>query len=266
MNVIGFPGLGIELHINEIAIPIPFLNGGIRWYALLITTGILLALWICGKELKRQGENPEHLYNLVLWALPVAIIGARIYYVLFSWQEYKDNLISVFYIWEGGIAVYGAVIAAFMVAVLYCRKNKLSLWKYFDIGAYGFLIGQIIGRWGNFVNGEAYGTATNLPWRMLVNGQMVHPTFLYESLWNFVGFLYIWLTRKKKGFDGRAISLYMIWYGIGRFWVEGLRIDSLMLGNLRVSQLVSIILIILGVCLYVSRKRKHKEHVDDMEK
>ncbi len=263
MNKVGFPGLGLEFTINEIAIPLPFGSGGIRWYALIIMAGILLALYVGTKEAKRLGENTDHLYNMVLWGLPAAIVGARLYYVIFSFSEYKDNLLSIFYIWEGGIAIYGGVLATLLVALVYCKKYKLSLWKYLDIGAYGFLIGQCIGRWGNFVNAEAFGTETNLPWRMLVNGQTVHPTFLYESLWNLAVFLFIWLTRKKHGFEGRAVSLYMIGYGVGRFFIEGLRTDSLWLGNLRISQLVSMAFVAIGLWFYRKRRLAYKRNLEE---
>ncbi len=263
MNTIGFPGLGITITLHEIAIPLPFGSGGIRWYALIIMTGILLALLACTKETKRLGEDTDHLYNMVLWGLPAAIVGARLYYVLFSFSAYKDDLLSVFYIWEGGIAIYGGVLATLLVVVIYCKKHALSLWKYLDIGAYGFLIGQSIGRWGNFVNAEAFGTETDLPWRMLVNGKAVHPTFLYESLWNAALFLVLWLTRKKHGFSGRAVTLYMVGYGIGRFWIEGLRTDSLMLGNLRISQVLSLLLIGAGIWLYRKRRLAHLESEEE---
>jgi len=265
MNEIGFPGLGIRFTVNEIAIPLPFGSGGIRWYALIILTGILVAMFFAIKETKRIGEDPDHVYNMVLWCLPAAIIGARLYYVLFSFHEYKDNLIEVFYIWEGGIAIYGGVLATLLVVILYCKKHALSLWRYLDIGAYGFLIGQCIGRWGNFFNAEAFGTETNLPWRMFVNGQTVHPTFLYESLWNLTVFLIIWVTRKKNGFSGRATTLYMIGYGVGRFFIEGLRTDSLYFGNLRISQLVSLVLVVLGAWLYGKRKRLYKLEAEDTD-
>jgi len=265
VNTVGFPGLGLEFTINEIAIPLPFGSGGIRWYALIIMAGILLALWAGTKETKRLGENPDHLYNMVLWGLPAAIVGARLYYVLFSFSEYKDNLLSVFYIWEGGIAIYGGVLAVLLVAVLYCKKHALPLWKFLDVGAYGFLIGQCIGRWGNFVNAEAFGTKTDLPWRMLVNGQTVHPTFLYESLWNLALFLVLWFTRKKHGFAGRAAALYMIGYGVGRFLIEGLRTDSLWLGNLRISQMVSLVLVALGLWFYRKRRKAYQKSKEEAE-
>ncbi len=263
MNKIGFPGLGLTFTLREIAIPLPFGSGGIRWYAIIIMLGILAAILVATKETKRLGEDPDHLYNMVLWGLPAAIVGARLYYVLFSFADYKDNLLSIFYIWEGGIAIYGGVIGALLVAIVYTRKHKLPVWKFLDIGAYGFLLGQCIGRWGNFVNAEAYGTVTNLPWRMLVDGQTVHPTFLYESLWNLVLFLFLWFTRKKHGFSGRATSLYMVGYGIGRFLIEGLRTDSLYIGNLRVSQLLSFVLIVGGIVLYNLRKKAHREACEE---
>ncbi len=259
MNKIAFPGLGLSFTLHEIAIPLPFGSGGIRWYALIIMLGIIAALLIGTRETKRLGEDPDHLYNMVLWGLPAAIVGARLYYVLFSFSEYKDNLLSVFYIWEGGIAIYGGVIGALLAGICYTKKHKLPVWKFLDIGAYGFLIGQCIGRWGNFVNAEAYGEITNLPWRMLVDGKAVHPTFLYESLWNLALFLFLWFTRKKRGFEGRAASLYMVGYGIGRFFIEGLRADSLWLGNLRISQVFSLVLVIGGIFLYRARKKANVE-------
>ncbi len=263
MNTVGFPGLGLTFSLSEIAIPLPIAGGGIRWYALIILFGICLALYFAVRETKRIGEEPDHVYNMVLWSLPTAIICARLYYVIFSFREYKDNLLSVFYIWEGGIAIYGGVLGALLVVLLYCKKHKLSLWKYLDIGAFGFLIGQCIGRWGNFVNAEAYGTETTLPWGMLINGKIVHPTFLYESLWNLCLFLYLWLTRKKRGFEGRTATLYMVGYGVGRFFIEGLRSDSLWLGNIRISQLVSLLLIGFGIWLYFKRKRAHKMQLEE---
>lgn len=256
---IAFPKLGIAFSVNEIAIPLPFGSGGIRWYALCILTGVLLGFCLAVREMKRLGEDTDHLYNLILWGLPFGVLGARLYYVLFSWEAYRDNLWSVFYIWEGGIAIYGAVIAVIFVVLIYCKQKKLSLWRYLDIGAYGFLAGQCIGRWGNFINGEAYGTPTELPWQMLVDGFAAHPTFLYESLWNLLGLLILWFTRKKYEFDGRAATLYMIWYGIGRFWIEGFRTDSLMLGDIRISKLLSLVFIILGVVLYAKRKKQQSQ-------
>jgi phosphatidylglycerol:prolipoprotein diacylglycerol transferase len=260
INHIEFPGLGLEFDINKVAIPLPFM-GGIHWYGIIIVAGLLLGLAASVSEAKRLGEKADNIYDLVLFGLPAAIICARIYFVIFKFEDYKNNLAEIFKIWNGGIAIYGALIGAFLTCYIYCRAKKLSLVKYFDIGAYGFLVGQAVGRWGNFVNGEAYGAATNVLWRMAVNGILAHPTFLYESLWNISVFCFIWFTRKRKGFEGRAISLYMILYGVGRFWIEGLRTDSLMWGSIRVSQLVSVFVSIFGVLIYNLYKKRANRNI-----
>ena len=261
VNLISFPHLGISFNLNEIAIPIPALgNGGVRWYALIIVTGILLAIYLGIRECKRIGEDPDHVYSILLWALPLSVIGARIYYALFSLDYYVQNPAEIIAIWNGGMAIYGAVITAFVITAIYCKRHKLKLSRYLDLAAYGFLIGQIVGRWGNFVNGEAFGTATDFLFGMSINGGApVHPTFLYESVWNLILFLFLWLTRKKRGFDGRVISFYMLFYGIGRCIIEGMRADSLMLGNLRVSQALSFVLAIAGLCLYFYFKEKRRK-------
>jgi len=254
VNHIEFPGLGLNFYLNPIAVKIPFLSGGIRWYALLIVTGIIIACLVCFREYKRLGGNIDNLYDILLWALPAAIVGARAYYVIFSAGEY-DSVLDMFKIWEGGLAIYGGVIGAMLVTVIYCRRHKLPLLMHFDIATYGFMIGQAVGRWGNFVNGEAYGTPTDLPWRMIVNGECAHPTFLYESLWLIIGFFIIWSVRKKKPFHGRAACFYLVWYGIERAFVETLRTDSLMIGSVRISALLSVIMVISGVILYFKLKK-----------
>lgn len=255
MNIIEFPGLGLSFSIDPIALHLPIFSGGIRWYALIIVTGIVLAAIVCFREYKRIGGKEDDLYNLIIYSIPVSIICARLYYVAFSpypLQSFWD----IFKIWEGGIAIYGAVIGAVLVIVLYCRKKGLSILRHFDIAAYGFLIGQIIGRWGNFVNGEAYGAPTDLPWRMVVNGVAAHPTFLYESLWNLAAFTLIRLTGKRNAFEGRVSAMYLIFYGIGRLWIEMLRTDSLMLGSVRVSAMLSGIMVVSGIALYAVLRRK----------
>lgn len=254
MNIIEFPSLGLKFNIDPIALKIPFLGGGIRWYAIIILCGILAGSYFGFKEYKRLGQNPDNLYDMLIWALPVSIISARAYYIIFSPYKY-ESFFEMIKIWEGGIAIYGAVIGAAAVVIIYCRKHKLSLPLHFDIGAYGFMLGQAIGRWGNFVNGEAYGAPTDLPWEMVVNGVSAHPTFLYESLWLFLGFIIIWNTRKIKSFEGRSGCFYLMWYGAERAFVELLRTDSLMLGNIRVSSLLSLVLVILGMVLYCKLKK-----------
>lgn len=256
MNQIGFPGLGLQFNIDPIAIPIKFLpSEGIRWYAIFITLGVVLAyLYITSKE-KKLGNDSEIFTDMVLYGIPISIVGARLYYVLFSWDAYKSNLVSIFWVWEGGIAIYGGIIAALAVVIYITKKRKLSTFHYLDLLALGFLIGQILGRWGNFMNAEAYGTATNLPWRMAVPSELhaVHPTFLYESLWNLILFVILHFWSKKKPFDGSIFCAYLVWYGTGRFFIEGLRTDSLYLIDnvLRVSQLVSVFAVISGIVIYI---------------
>ncbi len=265
MNNISFPGLGIDLSINNIAFSLG--NIKIHWYAIIIMLGAVLGILLCEKEAKRLGEKGDTIYDMVIWGFIPTVVGARLYYVLFSLSEFKQDPLSVFYIWEGGIAIYGGVIAALITGIIYCRKKGLNTLKMLDIVIIGFLVGQIIGRWGNFINGEVYGVETSLPWRMSVNGSVPsHPLFIYESLWNLAILCYIWFTRKSKGFNGRTLTLYMIFYGAGRFWMEGLRQTNfiLKLGNMAISQLVSIVIIIAGILLYLSFRKKHKEEMEEL--
>ena len=244
---LAFPGLGIKpFNINPVAFEI--FGKGIYWYGIIIATGLILAyLWALSQS-KREEIKSDTLIDLILVGLPSAIICARIYYVVFSWDYYRENFLDVFKIWEGGIAIYGAVIGAFFAGYVYCKIKKMSFLKIADIASPCFLIGQAIGRWGNFVNVEAYGSQTSLPWRMLIIDKniAVHPTFLYESLWNIAGFIILAQVSKKKTFEGFVFYLYLFWYGLGRIWIEGLRTDSLMLGNIRISQLLA------GVCIIIS--------------
>lgn len=257
-NNISFPGLGIHFKINPIAIK--FGGGGIHWYGIIIAVGIVLAVLYCSHLAKKEGENPELISDLVLWALPVSVIFARTYYVLFSWDSYKDNLWDIFKIYEGGIAIYGAIIGAVLTALVFFKVKKLSILKMFDICCLGLLIGQIIGRWGNFVNAEAFGGACDAFWRMSINGAAgVHPTFLYESLWNLLGFIILSLFHKKRPFYGFTFFSYITYYGIGRFFIEGLRTDSLYLGNIRVSQVVALICVIFGIASIITGFARKKQ-------
>lgn len=245
-NNISFPGLGLDFKINPVAIKLG--NGGIHWYGIIIAVGIVLAVLHCSRLAKREGEHPDLICDLVLWALPVSVIFARTYYVLFSWDSYKENLWDVFKIYEGGIAIYGAIIGAVLTAFVFCRVKKLNILKIFDICCLGLLIGQIIGRWGNFVNAEAFGGACNALWRMSINGGAgVHPTFLYESLWNLLGFIILSYIHERRPFYGFTFFSYITYYGIGRFFIEGLRTDSLYMGNIRVSQMVALLCVIFGI-------------------
>lgn len=262
MHPIKFPGFGLEFSIDPIAFEV--FGKPIYWYGIIISMGFLLAMIIATMEAKRTGIDPEKFMDVVLIATPAAIIGARAYYVIFNWQAYRNNLSEIIAIWHGGMAIYGAIIAALITAVVYCKIKKVDLWKMFDVGALGFLVGQCIGRWGNFVNQEAYGGETSLPWRMEIFDQVqqawvaVHPTFLYESLWNLVGFIALFWYRKKKRFNGELFLLYATWYGLGRFWIEGLRTDSLYWGAFRVSQLVAAVSVIVGILLVIYHRRKTK--------
>ncbi len=254
MNNISFPGLGLEFNINPVAFSIG--SKGIYWYALIIVTGFLLATYYGMKRADKLGADKEKILDALLIAVPVAIICARVYYVIFEFDRYRDNLIEVFYIWEGGIAIYGAIIGALLSFIIYAKVTKTELLPMLDIGALGLMIGQSIGRWGNFVNGEAYGAPTDLPWRMVVNGTLAHPTFLYESLWNALGFAILHFYSKRRKFKGEIFFLYVAWYGFGRFFIEGLRTDSLYILNtgIRISQLIGglafIVSIIVLIILY----------------
>lgn len=247
LTQIAFPGLGIKaFDINPVAFTL--FGREVYWYGIIIAMGLLLAYVWALYESKREQITTDTLADLLIVGLPTAIIFARLYYVVFSWDSYKNKIVDIFKIWEGGIAIYGAVIGAFVAGLIYSKVKKISFYKLADLAAPCFLIGQAIGRWGNFVNVEAFGNETTLPWRMLIIDEAisVHPTFLYESLWNAIGFLIVVMVRKKKPFEGFIFYGYLLWYGLGRVWIEGLRTDSLMLGNLRISQVVA------GFCIIVS--------------
>ncbi len=251
MNNVSFPGLGLEFNINPVAFSIG--SKEIYWYALIIVAGFLLATYYGMKRAESFGADKEKILDALLIAVPAAIICARAYYVIFEFDNYRDNLISVLYIWEGGIAIYGAIIGAAVSFAIYAKVTKTELLPMFDIGALGLMIGQSIGRWGNFVNGEAYGSPTDLPWRMVVNGVVAHPTFLYESIWNAIGFVILHFYSKHRKFKGEIFFLYVAWYGLGRFFIEGLRTDSLYIANtgIRVSQLIGGLAFIVSVVILI---------------
>lgn len=238
----------------------------IRWYALCIITGLVLAVYLATKEAPRKGIKSDHTLDFILLAFPIAIIGARIYYVLFSWQDYKDNPLEIFAIWNGGIAIYGGLIAGLLVLVYYTRYHFLNTWDFLDIAVPSVMIAQAIGRWGNFFNQEAYGAKVAhlnylpdvIQKQMYIDGSYRVPTFLYESAWNLVGFVLICVLRRKPRFlrQGEITFFYLIWYGIGRFVIEGMRTDSLMLAGLRVSQWLSALLIFIGLALLIFYRTK----------
>ena len=270
---IRFPGLFGDwaITISSKAIDI---GNGIYWYGILIALGMLVALWWCMRQRTKYGIREDDLIDGLLWGIPSAIVGARLYYVLFYLSEFKDHeghfsWSKAIAIWDGGLAIYGGVIAVVIVAIILCRSRHIKLGAMMDLVVMGLLIGQAIGRWGNFLNREAFGSETALPWRMQLTttaGELVevHPTFLYESLWNVIGLLLIvFVVSKARRFDGENTCFYFLWYGVGRFWIEGLRTDSLMLVpsiGLRVSQLVAGIAVVAGIAAeaYFTRKLKDK--------
>lgn len=264
-NVIGFPGLGLEFHINRIAFTV--FGFDIYWYALILLSGFLLGLLFVGLTCKKYGVSVDNIWDIAFWGLIFGLLGARIYYVAFDPGCLDGNWLNFFKLWEGGIAIYGAVIGAVLSTFVYCRLHKLPVLKVFDVCTPGLLIGQCVGRWGNFVNAEVYGDVTTLPWRMTINGGMgVHPLFLYESLWNLLGFILIVLFRDKKKADGQIFFSYCLWYGVGRLFLEGMRQKEYILylipNKLGISQLVAIIAIISSaiILVYLSKKDKKTEN------
>lgn len=229
----------------------------IRWYGILIASGVLIGTLIALKEAKRVGFDQETLLDLLIWEVPLSLVGARIYYVIFSWDLYRDNPIEVLNIRNGGMAIHGTIITAIIVAIIFAKVRKVSFWTMTDITAPSLILAQSIGRWGNFANQEAHGGPTNLPWGIMVKGVKVHPTFLYESIWNFLVFIFLlWYSRKKQKFQGEIFLLYLSLYSFIRFFIEGLRTDSLMLGQIRVAQLVSLIGFIIPLIILYDKKRK----------
>lgn len=253
-HMIGFEGLGIPpFEVNRVAISNLFGTGiDIYWYAIIITSGLILAMIFAMTHAKKVGLTSDNIVDIVLWGVPTALIGARLYYVIFEPDRF-ESFADIINIRKGGLAIYGGVIAAFLTGYIYCKVKKINFLALFDLGALGFFIGQSIGRWGNFMNAEAFGGETSLPWGMSINGGApVHPTFLYESLWNVIGFLLAYLyLRKFKKEHGEIFFFYLAWYGAGRTWIEGLRTDSLWWGNFRVSQVLAAITCVIGVILII---------------
>ena len=261
-STIGFPGLFGDWAIDPPAYFTLF-GRNIYFYGVIIALGFLLGITYCARSAGRFGIREDDVYDLVLWLIPLSIVGARLYFVLFKLDYYLAHPGEIVEIWNGGLAIYGGVI----VMLLVCRRKKIPWQAMIDLLVFGLLIGQILGRWGNFMNREAFGAETEIFCRMKLTAPdgrsiCVHPTFLYESLWNLVGFigLLIWERRGGRRYDGQAALGYFFWYGVGRSWIEGLRTDSLYIGNsaLRVSQLLSIVLALAAlVLLVVNARKKH---------
>ncbi len=263
---VGFPGLfgDWELNIDPVAIHI---GHGIYWYGIILAAAMLAGLYFSMKQAKHYGLTEDNVMDMVLWAVPSCIIGSRIYYVLFYLDLYRTadgslDWAAMLRIWDGGLAIYGTVIVGVLVALIYTKRHKIPFFAMTDAAVMGLLLGQIIGRWANFINREAFGTETTLPWRMKLwvtsfQSIEVHPTFLYESLWNLVGLLMIvFIISKGRRFDGENTWFYFLWYGLGRSWIEGLRTDSLYLFNwklfgepIRVSQALSALMVVVAAVM-----------------
>ena len=276
---INFPNLGI--YLDHVGKSIRIFGFSIAYYGIVIVTGMMIAIWIAQREAKRTGQNPEQYLDLAMIGIAAGILGARIYYVIFAWDYYKDDLLSIFNIRQGGLAIYGGIIGACIAVVIYSRKKKQNFSLLMDTASMSIVFGQIMGRWGNFFNREAFGDYTNNLFAMqlpvsavraneitqkmwdhvvTVNGVeyiQVHPTFLYESLWNVGVLLFLFWFRKRKKFNGEVFLMYLIGYGLGRIWIEGLRTDQLLLPvvGLPVSQLLSGCLVV-GCTILVVWKRK----------
>ncbi len=275
-----FPNLGIEFQNID---PVAFSIFGIEvyWYGLIIVTGVIAGLLIARYRGKQSGQDPEIYSDFLIYALVSAIIGARLYYVIFSWDSYKDNLMGILAFREGGLAIYGGVIGAVIALAIYTKIKKLNFWQMADTAAPGLALGQFIGRFGNFINMEAFGGPTDsvfamalkaskakIPSSMLqyvgkISGYegsylVVQPTFLYEASWNFVLVILLQLYTKHKKFEGEIVALYLFGYGLGRSWIEGLRTDQLFIGstNIPVSQLLAVILVFASLAFIIIRRRQ----------
>lgn len=234
----------------------------IRWYGIILSLGIMAGILLAYYEAKRLGRDPEYIIDLALWCVPAAVIGARVYYVLLEWDYYNGDILRMINIREGGLAIHGALIAAVLTGYIFTRVKKINFLETTDIVAPSIIIGQAIGRWGNFINGEAHGGFTNLPWGIMVDGMKVHPTFLYESIWNLGVFFFLIFYKGKKKADGEIFLLYGILYSIGRFWIEGLRTDSLYFMGIRAAQLISIaIIIVFSIALFFIRRNKKQHNI-----
>lgn len=261
--IIDFAGLGLK--INP---PSKFTIGSldVHLYGIIIALGLILAVVYAMRRKEQFGLSEDDLLDGVLWIAPFAIVCARIYYCVFEWEQYASDPISILYIWEGGIAIYGAVIGAAVGVLIHCKLiKKISVAATLDIVSLGFMIGQTLGRWGNFVNREAHGGVTDSFLRMgLLNpatmeGQYYHPTFLYESVWNLIGFILLHFFSKKRKYDGQVALCYVAWYGLGRAIIEGLRTDSLWWGPFRVSQVLAAASCVIAViALLVLSRKNHK--------
>ncbi len=260
-NVISFPKLGLVFNADQVAFTV--FGKEIYWYAIIILTGFAAGLVFCMRSAKKRGINPDYIFDIGLYGLVIGIICARIYYVLFDLSSFKDNIWDVFKIWNGGLAIYGGIIGAAATAYVYCRVKKLNVLEVFDICAPGLLIGQAIGRYGNFFNAEVYGGETSSILGMSINGASpVHPLFFYESCWNIVGLVLVIIFRDRKTAHGQVFFGYLLWYSIGRLFLEGMRKSEYILYAVKdvvgISQIVAAVLIVVSVVMlvYITKNKK----------
>ncbi|EAH1628520.1 prolipoprotein diacylglyceryl transferase [Listeria monocytogenes] len=258
-------GNGVQ-PLDPVAIQIGSIS--VKWYGVIIASAVVIALLLALSEANKRKMDKEIIVDLLIWAIPISIISARIYYVIFEWDFYKNNLGEIVKIWHGGIAIYGALIGAVLTAIIFSRIKKISFWQLADVVAPSLIIAQAIGRWGNFMNQEAHGAETTRSFleslhlpdfiinQMYIDGAYYQPTFLYESLWNVLGFVILLIIRRTKIRRGELFLVYVIWYSFGRFFIEGMRTDSLMWGDFRVSQVLSLLLIVLSIGLIIYRRLK----------
>ena len=293
INVVTFPGLGLSFELNRVAFTL--FGRPVYWYGLIITCGLLLAVALCCRWSVRFGVKSDEIIDLMIFAVPAAIVAIRVYYVVFNLDYYRNadgslDWLRMLRYSDGGLAIYGAIISSAIVLLIFTRVRGTSFLAFADLGVHGLFIGQLIGRWGNFFNVEAFGGVTDVPWRMcserianylldhgladsqtcqaILDGTLgVHPTFFYESFWNLIGLLLVYaMGRWARKFDGQCFLFYLFWYGLGRFWIEGMRTDSLyffgltFFGNpIRTSQLVALLSVIVagGLLVYCLRFRSH---------
>ena len=247
----------------------------VHWYGVIIASAVVIAVALAVREGQKRGIRPDDIYDMILWALPFTLIAARTYYVIFQWSYYSQNPSEIIRIWDGGIAIYGGLIGAGIVVVLFCRSRFIPTWLMLDVAAPTVIMGQGIGRWGNFMNQEAFGRVTSLSFlqglhlpewlinQMYIQGAYRQPTFLYESVWDLLGFVMLMVTRHRTNWykQGEVFLTYVAWYAFGRFFTEGMRTDSLMLFNvIRVSQALSVVLFFGSIGLMIWRRRRHPEN------
>lgn len=231
----------------------------IMWYGVLMALAMILCVFLALKEGKRVKISEDDILNLAIIAIPCGLLGARLYYVIFNWSWYSQHMSEILNFRGGGMAIHGALIGGILAGFIYTKIKKINFFKMADTVMIGIPLGQAIGRWGNYINGEAHGGPTSLPWGIVVDGVKVHPTFLYESIWDLGIFIFLWFFRKHKKYEGQLAIYYLILYSLGRFFIEGLRTDSLMIGPLRMAQVISITTIIVCLILHKILSKKNKK-------